>query len=162
MSASAWRCINMQRYHGRLVRIPVRRQRAHQPGQILAFVSPLYGSRSDGRRYPVYRRRHCRAALHHHGGYCPHSVAALGVSITTERLHDRDKSAWWLVVFYLVPGVLGQLAKTAWFAGVTGAVLHYILALASFRAHDLGICRDRLPARHRGLEHIRTRLSLAV
>lgn len=132
MSASAWRCINMQRYHGRLVRIPVRRQRAHQPGQILAFVSPLYGSRSDGRRYPVYRRRHCRAALHHHGGYCPHSVAALGVSITTERLHDRDKSAWWLVVFYLVPGVLGQLAKTAWFAGATGAVLHYILALASF------------------------------
>src|SRR5437879_9282422 len=85
-----------------------------------------------------------------------------GFSITTERLHDRDKSAWWLVVFYLVPGVLGQLAKTAWFAGATGAVLHYILALASFRAHDLGICRDRLPARHRGLEHIRTRLSLAV
>ena len=55
-----------------------------------------------------------------------------GFSFTTERLHDRDKSAWWLVVFYLVPGVLGQLAKTAWFAGATGAVLHYILALASF------------------------------
>ena len=36
-----------------------------------------------------------------------------GVSITTERLHDRDKSAWWLAVFYLVPGVLGQLAKAA-------------------------------------------------
>ena len=55
-----------------------------------------------------------------------------GVSFTTERLHDRDKSAWWLVVFYLVPGVLGQLAKTAWFAGAAGTVLHYILALASF------------------------------
>ena len=24
-----------------------------------------------------------------------------GFSITTERLHDREKSAWWLVVFYL-------------------------------------------------------------
>ncbi len=55
-----------------------------------------------------------------------------GFSITTERLHDRDKSAWWLVVFYLVPGVLGQLAKTAWLAGAAGTVLHYILALASF------------------------------
>jgi uncharacterized membrane protein YhaH (DUF805 family) len=55
-----------------------------------------------------------------------------GFSITTERLHDRDKSAWWLVVFYLVPAVLGQLAKTAWFAGAAGTVLHYILALASF------------------------------
>ena len=55
-----------------------------------------------------------------------------GFSITTERLHDRDKSAWWLVVFYLVPAVLGQLAKTAWFAGAAGTVLHYILALTSF------------------------------
>jgi len=55
-----------------------------------------------------------------------------GFSITTERLHDRDKSAWWLVVFYLVPGVLGQLAKAVWFAGATGAVLHYTLTLASF------------------------------
>ncbi len=55
-----------------------------------------------------------------------------GFSITTERLHDRDKSAWWLVVFYLVPAVLGQLAKTAWFAGAAGTVLHYIVALASF------------------------------
>jgi uncharacterized membrane protein YhaH (DUF805 family) len=35
-------------------------------------------------------------------------------------------------VFYLVPGVLGQLAKTAWFVGAAGTVLHYILALASF------------------------------
>ncbi len=55
-----------------------------------------------------------------------------GFSITTERLHDRDKSAWWLVVFYLVPGVLSQLAKAVWFAGATGAVLHYTLTLASF------------------------------
>ena len=55
-----------------------------------------------------------------------------GFSITTERLHDRGKSAWWLVVFYLVPGVLGQLAKTAWVAGAAGTVLHYILALAGF------------------------------
>jgi uncharacterized membrane protein YhaH (DUF805 family) len=55
-----------------------------------------------------------------------------GLSITTKRLHDRDKSAWWLVVFYLVPGVLGQLAQAAWFAGAAGTVLHYILALASF------------------------------
>ena len=39
-----------------------------------------------------------------------------GFSFTTERLHDRDKSAWWLVVFYLVPGALAQLARNqmAW------------------------------------------------
>jgi uncharacterized membrane protein YhaH (DUF805 family) len=55
-----------------------------------------------------------------------------GIAITTERLHDRDRSAWWLIVFYLVPGLLNQLAKTTWFAGTAGTVLHYILALAAF------------------------------
>ena len=55
-----------------------------------------------------------------------------GVSFTTRRLHDRDKSAWWLLVFYLVPGVLGQLANAAWSDGAAGTALHTILALAGF------------------------------
>jgi uncharacterized membrane protein YhaH (DUF805 family) len=59
-------------------------------------------------------------------------VAALRLSITTERLHDRGKSAWWLVVFYLVPGVLGQFGSTAWFAGAAGTALHFIAALSTF------------------------------
>src|SRR5664279_5021864 len=46
-----------------------------------------------------------------------------GIAITTERLHDRDRSAWWLIVFYLVPGLLNELAKTAWFAGAAGTAL---------------------------------------
>ena len=29
-----------------------------------------------------------------------------GLAIATKRLHDLGKSAWWLLVFYLVPGVL--------------------------------------------------------
>lgn len=29
-----------------------------------------------------------------------------GFAVTTKRLHDRDKSAWWLLVFYLVPAIL--------------------------------------------------------
>jgi uncharacterized membrane protein YhaH (DUF805 family) len=55
-----------------------------------------------------------------------------GLSVTTERLHDRDKSAWWLVVFCLVPGVLGQFASAAWFTGAAGTALHFIAALSSF------------------------------
>jgi uncharacterized membrane protein YhaH (DUF805 family) len=35
-------------------------------------------------------------------------------------------------VFYAVPGVLGHLAKAAWFAGAAGMGLHYMLALAGF------------------------------
>src|SRR5580692_3520574 len=40
-----------------------------------------------------------------------------GFAIHTERLHDRNRSAWWLVTFYLVPGMLGHFAKMAWSAG---------------------------------------------
>jgi len=56
----------------------------------------------------------------------------LRFSITTERLHDRDKSACWLVVFYVVPGGLGQHAKAAWFAGAIGTMPNFLLALAGF------------------------------
>jgi uncharacterized membrane protein YhaH (DUF805 family) len=55
-----------------------------------------------------------------------------GFAITTERLHDRDKSPWWLVLFYGVPAVLGQLAKAAWFPESAGTALHYVLTLAAF------------------------------
>jgi uncharacterized membrane protein YhaH (DUF805 family) len=34
-----------------------------------------------------------------------------GFAFHTERLHDRGKSAWWLVVFYAVPGMLGNGPK---------------------------------------------------
>jgi uncharacterized membrane protein YhaH (DUF805 family) len=54
-----------------------------------------------------------------------------GFAIHTERLHDRNKNAWWLVTFYLVPGMLGHFAKTTWFVGATGAALQCILALAA-------------------------------
>jgi uncharacterized membrane protein YhaH (DUF805 family) len=55
-----------------------------------------------------------------------------GFAIHNERLHDRNKSAWWLLVFYVVPGVLGHFAKPAWLAGGAGMALHYAPALASF------------------------------
>jgi uncharacterized membrane protein YhaH (DUF805 family) len=55
-----------------------------------------------------------------------------GFAIHTEWLHDRNTSAWWLLVFSVVPAVLGQLAKAEWFAGGAGMVLQYILALAGF------------------------------
>jgi uncharacterized membrane protein YhaH (DUF805 family) len=55
-----------------------------------------------------------------------------GFVIHTERLHDRDKSAWWLLLFYGLPTLLSSVAKIALFAGALGAALHYILALAAF------------------------------
>jgi uncharacterized membrane protein YhaH (DUF805 family) len=55
-----------------------------------------------------------------------------GFAIHTERLHDRDKSAWWLLVFYGLPAGLNHLANAVWFAGAAGTMLQYLLALAAF------------------------------
>jgi uncharacterized membrane protein YhaH (DUF805 family) len=62
-----------------------------------------------------------------------------GLFISTERLHDRDKSAWWLVVFSLVPLVLGQFAKALSFTGAIGTILHYMLALPSLAIMIWGV-----------------------
>jgi len=40
----------------------------------------------------------------------------ISLALMIKRLHDRDKSAWWLLLFYLVPPVLqviGQLLGSA-------------------------------------------------
>ena len=34
-----------------------------------------------------------------------------GVAVGIKRLHDRDKSGWWLLLFYLVPGVFDGLDR---------------------------------------------------
>jgi uncharacterized membrane protein YhaH (DUF805 family) len=65
-----------------------------------------------------------------------------GIAFHTERLHDRGKSAWWLLVFYAAPGVLGQLAKAAWIAGAAGIGLHHTLALAGFLLSIWGSSRS--------------------
>ena len=55
-----------------------------------------------------------------------------GFVIHTERLHDRNKSAWWLLLFYGLPALLGPLAKLASFAGSADVALQYVLTLAGF------------------------------
>ena len=49
--------------------------------------------------------------------------------LSVRRLHDRDKSAWWVLVFYVVPGALSHFANVAWLAGTVGTALCFILAL---------------------------------
>jgi uncharacterized membrane protein YhaH (DUF805 family) len=34
----------------------------------------------------------------------------IGLAVGAKRLHDRDKSAWWLLLFYAVPSVLSSAA----------------------------------------------------
>jgi uncharacterized membrane protein YhaH (DUF805 family) len=35
-----------------------------------------------------------------------------GIAVGIKRLHDRNKSGWWLLVFYVLPGTLSGLAET--------------------------------------------------
>jgi uncharacterized membrane protein YhaH (DUF805 family) len=62
-----------------------------------------------------------------------------GFVIHTERLHDRDKSAWWLLAFYGLPALLGPVARMVSFPGSLGATLHAMLALAGFALSIWGL-----------------------
>jgi uncharacterized membrane protein YhaH (DUF805 family) len=38
-------------------------------------------------------------------------ILVSGIAIGIKRLHDRDRSGWWLVAFYVLPGVLSAIGK---------------------------------------------------
>jgi uncharacterized membrane protein YhaH (DUF805 family) len=54
--------------------------------------------------------------------YIPMVVSGFMVGI--KRLHDRDKSGWWLLVFYVLPGVLNAIGESL--------AAGWIFSLASF------------------------------
>ena len=58
--------------------------------------------------------------------YVPLVVSAVAIGI--KRLHDRNKSGWWLLLFWLVPNLLGSVPMSA--AGTVFGTL--VVALASF------------------------------
>jgi len=45
------------------------------------------------------------------------------VAISVRRLHDRNKSGWWLLLFYVLPAVISRFASAA------GSALGYVLGL---------------------------------
>lgn len=49
-----------------------------------------------------------------------------GIGIGIKRLHDREKSGWWLLLFYVVPGVISGVGQAI--GGVVGGAI----SLASF------------------------------
>jgi uncharacterized membrane protein YhaH (DUF805 family) len=55
-------------------------------------------------------------------------VMASSFAVAIKRLHDRDKSGWWLIVFYLLPGVIGALPVLL---GATSAVRGSVQLLAN-------------------------------
>ena len=39
------------------------------------------------------------------------AVTVSGIAVGIKRLHDRDMSGWWLLVFYLLPAVLDGIGR---------------------------------------------------
>jgi uncharacterized membrane protein YhaH (DUF805 family) len=76
-------------------------------------------------------------ALHVLGFIIDVSLVISGLALASKRLHDRDKSAWWLLVFYLLPSVLLVIGSLMSFygigaesaGGVIGSVVFYALGL---------------------------------
>jgi uncharacterized membrane protein YhaH (DUF805 family) len=46
-----------------------------------------------------------------------------GLAVAIKRLHDRDKSGWWVLVFYVVPGVLGGIGSEMGAASGSDAIV---------------------------------------
>jgi uncharacterized membrane protein YhaH (DUF805 family) len=65
-----------------------------------------------------------------------------GIAVGIKRLHDRDKSGWWLLLFYLAPGLLDGLATNLDREG-TGLVFSLAsLVVSIWGLIELGFLRD--------------------
>jgi uncharacterized membrane protein YhaH (DUF805 family) len=76
----------------------------------------------------------------------PIIVSSLAVGI--KRMHDRNKSAWWLLVFFGIPGVLWLLPVLIGYdenASIVGMVLQHVgLAILLWALVELGILRGTI------------------
>jgi len=69
------------------------------------------------------------------------AMIVCGIFVGIKRLHDRDKSGWWLLFFYLVPGVLSALAQFSGMETVITIVGAICLAISIWMIVELGCLR---------------------
>jgi uncharacterized membrane protein YhaH (DUF805 family) len=48
------------------------------------------------------------------------AVFISGIFVAIKRLHDRNKSGWWLLLIYIAPGILISVGATIWLLGTFG------------------------------------------
>ena len=84
-------------------------------------------------------------------------VSSLAVGV--KRLHDRDKSGWYLLLFYLVPGVLVAIASVLGMTMEDSTIIAGILGLVAFAVGvwafvELGCLRGSIGANRFGPDPI--------
>jgi uncharacterized membrane protein YhaH (DUF805 family) len=66
----------------------------------------------------------------------------VGVAVGIKRLHDRNKTGWWLLLFYLAPGVLDAITRGT---GSAGMVFSFAsLAISVWAIVELGCLRGTI------------------
>jgi uncharacterized membrane protein YhaH (DUF805 family) len=76
------------------------------------------------------------------GIVCYVGLVWAGLAVAIKRLHDRNKSGWWLLLFYIVPAVLNGVAKALIPDSVAGALLTLIGGIIGIWAFvELGCLR---------------------
>jgi uncharacterized membrane protein YhaH (DUF805 family) len=63
----------------------------------------------------------------------------ISLALGAKRLHDRDKSAWWLLLFYVLPGALGNIGPYAGGLDIVFTVAS--LAVSLWALVELGFLR---------------------
>jgi uncharacterized membrane protein YhaH (DUF805 family) len=72
----------------------------------------------------------------------------ISLAIGAKRLHDRDKSAWWLLLFYLVPSVLSTAGNHAGDGGIILELVSFAITVWAFV--ELGCLRGTVGANRFG------------
>ena len=72
--------------------------------------------------------------------FIPTFVSSLAVAV--KRLHDREKSAWWLFVFYLLPALLDGMANVAEDTSLVFSLASFAVSLWAFV--ELGCLRGTI------------------
>jgi len=68
-------------------------------------------------------------------------LLVIGIFVGIKRLHDRDKSGWWLLVFYLVPMVLSWTSAILSRDGIGAVFALGSLAISIWAFVELGCLR---------------------
>jgi uncharacterized membrane protein YhaH (DUF805 family) len=93
------------------------------------------------------------ALLHFIIGLFP---AWINLATTVRRLHDRNKSAWWLLVFYLLPSVLQGISEKT---GELGIVLNIAgVTIWIWAVFELGVLRGTVGPNRYGPDPLETRM----
>ena len=65
-------------------------------------------------------------------------ITISSVAVAIKRLHDRDKNGWWVLVFYVLPGVIGYIGP---YTGLDIVFQLANLALSIWAVIELGFLR---------------------